>query len=134
MNNSATKQMMKETDDINDKTDVGNNLENVREGAGNKIDDLTQKFDTYQEKAKNGISDVVEKVRRNSGAAQEYLSDKAGMLSEYAGSVKDSVKDIDFDQAKQKIIKNVKANPEASLAVAGVLGLLIGFLVGRKSA
>ena len=130
MSNSATKQVKKEMDNQNDKSNVGNDLKNESSETGNKLDQLNQKVETYQEKVLDNVSNVVEKVRRNSDAAQEFLSGKAELFNEYANSIKD----FDFEQTKEKVIKSVRKNPELSLAVAGVVGLLIGFLVGKKSA
>lgn len=148
-NNTAAKQVKDDVEEIK------YNIVNKAENTINKVEqEIHVKADQSGETASNykgKVSDnLAEKDNKKSDSAQGFLSDKADIINEYAHNTiekanqighraadalahsSDYVKNFDFAKTRQQIKGTIKDKPELSIAVAGVFGLLIGLLIGRK--
>jgi len=131
------------------------NIEETKNTAQTKIDQYLETSNVKLENAKGKISEnlagAAETLHTKADTAQEYLKEKADKLNETAHekiekanqfghraataieSSSDYVKNFDIAEAGNKIKTTVKKNPQVGIALAGIFGLLIGILVGRKT-
>lgn len=132
--------------------------ENIREAAttaeskiGQYLESSSEKLETAKSKISDNLSGAAEKIHQNSDTAQVYLKEKANKLNETAHekiekankfghraasaieNSSDYVKNFDIAEAGNKIKNTVKQKPQIAIALAGIFGLLIGLLVGRKT-
>lgn len=151
-NNAATKQVkdnLKET-----KNDVLSNTENIIDEAEQKVlaksDQVADTTKDYKGKVSENLSGAADKAQEKFNTAQGFLSDKADIVNEYAHytieranqighkaadvlvSSSDYVKNFDFTETRQQIKTKIKDQPELSIVAAGIFGLLIGLIIGRK--
>ena len=132
------------------------------EDSNDKVENLKNKADEVKEKVTNNLSGAADKVHTRVDSAQEFLdekTDKAGELAkqaaakanEYAhqtidkanqigqkaataiSSSSDYIRNFDLEETKQQVKESFKEKPELTVAIAGIFGLLIGLLIGRKS-
>lgn len=122
-----------------------------------KVENGKEQENAAESKNANSVSQYDEKSTNNSSGSSEnqkngFLSDKSDLVNQYAqltvekaneignraaevfASSSDYLKNIDFEQTKQQIKNTITEKPALSLAVAGAFGVLVGLLIGRKSA
>lgn len=140
--NTATKKVTENIDEVKSK---------AKEKVNKYIDTSGEKISGAKEKLSENLSGAAEKLHKNSDSAQVYLKEKANQFNEIAqekiekanqfghraataleGS-SDYVKNFDFAEAGNKIKTTVTQKPQIGIALAGIFGLLIGLLVGRKT-
>ncbi len=94
-----------------------------------------------------GAADV---VHEKADAAQHVLNDKADRVNEVAHNAiekinyfghkaaeslersSDYVRDFDLSETRRNLTNRVGERPEMSLAIAGIVGLALGLLIGRR--
>ncbi len=125
------------------------------------LEAVENKFDKTKEKVSENLSNVAGKIHEKSDNAQHYLDEKienvedfmrkktyeagelthqtiakANKLGHRAGDVlehsSEYIKNFDVREAKDSVKRTLRENPEVSIAVAGVFGLLLGLIIGRK--
>lgn len=124
--------------------------QNLKETAQTKFEQVGTKVEDYKGKVSENLSGAAVKVHEKSDSAQEYLEAKAEKLNDYthqaigkvnqyghkAGDALDVsseyVKKFDFAETAQSVKSGIKDRPGTSIALVGVAGLLIGFLIGRS--
>lgn len=110
-----------------------------------------ERIENAKDKISGNLSGAAEKLHKSSDKAQDFLKvkadrfnesarekiEKAGQMGHRAASAiensSDYVKNFDFAEAGSKIKQTVKQKPQIGIALAGIFGLLIGLLVGRKT-
>lgn len=132
--------------------------DNIKEAAaaaeakiGQYLENSSEKLESAKSKVSDNLSGAAEKIHKNSDTAQVYLKEKADKLNETAHkkiekanefghrtasaieTSSDYVKNFDIAEAGNKIKNTVKQKPQIGIALAGIFGLLIGLLVGRKT-
>ncbi|HQU83541.1 MAG TPA: hypothetical protein PKY59_10465 [Pyrinomonadaceae bacterium] len=140
--NTATKKVTENIEDVKN---------TAKEKVGQYLETSGEKISNVKEKLSDNLAGAAEKLHKNSDSAQDYLNKKADQFNEIAhekiekanqfghraaatleGS-SDYVKNFDFAEAGNKIKTTVKQKPQIGIALAGIFGLLIGLLVGRKT-
>jgi len=132
--------------------------ENIKEATaaveskiGQYLETSSEKLETAKGKISDNLSGAAEKIHDNSDKAQVYLKEKADQFNETAHekiekanklghraasaieNSSDYVKNFDIAEAGNKIKNTVRQKPQIGIALAGIFGLLIGLLVGRKT-
>lgn len=116
----------------------------VQEAAADKLaatsENLHAKADNVHELLSEKVEEVEDKVRKKTYEAGDFTQqtlDRVNKIShKAANAVEESseyVRDFDVKVAADKIVSTVRNRPELTITAAGIFGLLIGFLVGRKS-
>lgn len=82
---------------------------------------------TVADKLKSAAQTLSEKSGQNS-----TMSQYAGQASSWLNNAADYVREIQPDQVKTDIQKQVRTNPGRSLLIAGVAGLVLGTLFRRR--
>ena len=82
---------------------------------------------TVADKLKSAAQALGQRSGQNSTVSQ-YAGQAAGLLNNAA----DYVRDMEPDQVKADIQKQVRSNPGRSLLIAGVAGLVLGTLFRRR--
>jgi ElaB/YqjD/DUF883 family membrane-anchored ribosome-binding protein len=82
---------------------------------------------TVADKLKSAAQTLSEKSGQNSTVSQY-----AGQASSWLNNAADYVREIQPDQVKTDIQKQVRTNPGRSLLIAGVAGLVLGTLFRRR--
>ena len=93
--------------------------------AGNsKLDDIKT---TVADKLKSAAQSLSEK-----GGQNTTVSQYAGQASSWLNNAADYVREIEPDQVKTDIQKQVRTNPGRSLLIAGIAGLVLGTFFRRR--
>ena len=150
--NTATKQAKNDIEET--KSNVENKTENavnkVKQEVQEKVQRIGETASNYKEKVSDNLAGAADKFHEKSDTAQGFLSDKADVINEYAhhtiekanqighkaadalATSSDYVKNFDISETRQQVKASIKDKPELSIAIAGIFGLLIGLLIGRK--
>ncbi len=151
-NDTATRQVKESTEELKnsvaDKT--ANAVEKLKQEVQARANQIGDVAIGYKGKVSENMSVAADKVHQKSDTAQDFFSDKADLVNEYAhqtiGKVNqighkaadvlsvssEYVKNFDIAETRQQVKETIREKPGASLAIAGVFGLLIGLLMGRK--
>ena len=134
----------------------------VKDDLKTKFGAIEEKANVYKEKVSDNLSGAAEKVHARSDTAQEYLNQKADIITEFAHQKADTINDLahttigkanelghraadalssssdylrnfDFEEARGQIKTTIRQKPELSLAVAGIFGLMLGLMIGRRA-
>ena len=125
---AEVEKMVKDTENTvenkveNVKNIVSDNLSNIAEKVHEKIDASQAFLDKKTTEAGKYINKTVEKANDLGHRAGETLKDG----SEY-------IKNFDVEKARESVKVAIKEKPEIILVAVGLFGLLIGYLVGRKT-
>lgn len=132
------------------------------DASKSKIENLKEKASEVKEKVSANLSGAAETVHTKTDAVQENLSEKAdkvgefaqqaaGKVDEYAhqtvekanqighkaaeviASSSNYVRNFDIEETKQQVRENFRERPALTVAIAGVFGLIIGLLIGRRN-
>jgi ElaB/YqjD/DUF883 family membrane-anchored ribosome-binding protein len=130
---------------------VRENVENISESTENFKEKVVQKVGETKEKVTGNLSNLANKLHERSDSAQEFLDGRTDNLNEYAhqaigkanqfghraadalNSSTDYINNFDFDKTKQQVVETIKQKPQIGLAIAGLFGLIIGLLLGRRN-
>jgi ElaB/YqjD/DUF883 family membrane-anchored ribosome-binding protein len=82
---------------------------------------------TVADKLKSAAQALGEKSRQDTSVSQY-----AGQASGWLNNAADYVREIEPDQVKADIQRQVRSNPGRSLLIAGVAGLVLGTLFRRR--
>lgn len=132
--NNATKQAKEEASGVKN---LSNNVEKSAETAKEKnSDDISNIAGKVQGKAASDQGYLADKVDKVGQLAQNTL-DKAGQLGNRAADVisnsTEYVKNFDADKARESVKDAIKEKPELTIVAVALLGLVVGFMVGRRS-
>ena len=130
---------------------IKENMENVSEPTENFKDKMAQKVGETKEKVTGNLSNLANKLHESSDSAQEFLDVRTDSFNEYAHQAigkanqfghraadalnvsTDYINNFDFDKTKQQVVETIKEKPQIGLAIAGLFGLIIGLLLGRRN-
>ena len=130
---------------------IKENFDNVSNSTEKLKDKVVQKVGETKEKVTENLSTAADKFHEKSDKAQELLESGAENLNEYAhqaigkvnqfghraadalSSSSDYINNFDFEKTKQQVVETIKEKPQIGFAIAGLFGLIIGLLLGRKN-
>lgn len=133
------------------KKQIEENFNSAKETTENLKEKVVQKASETKEKVTGNLSTAADKVHEKSDSAQNFLDSRADTLNDYAhqaigkankfghraaealSNSSDYINNFDYEKTKHQVVKTVKDKPQIGLAIAGIFGLLIGLIVGRKS-
>lgn len=126
------------------------NLSNSAEIDGDKIKQVENKTTEIKEKVSKDLLGASDKLHEKSDSAQEFLDAKTNQATEYAhetinkvnelghraadalGSTSEYVRNIDLNEARERVKQTIKSKPEIGIVAAGVIGFFIGLLIGKR--
>jgi ElaB/YqjD/DUF883 family membrane-anchored ribosome-binding protein len=108
--NTATKQVKEEV-----QTGVENIVPEIQETVGNYTDKASEKANEYARLTAQTAKQVGQRAAEVLNSSTEYI------------------KNLDLDEARKQVTNKVKKQPELSLAIVAIFGILIGLLLGKKS-
>lgn len=106
---------------------------------------------TVKESVATGLATAAERVHERADTTEEYLNSKADKVHEIAqhtfervnkaghrtadmlAATSGYVKDLDLREKRQQLKSTISDRPELSIAIAGIFGLAIGLLLGRRT-
>ncbi len=130
---------------------VKENVPNASDSTENFKGKVVQKIEETKDKFSENLSLAADKFHEKSDSAQGFFDSRTENINQYAhqaidkanqlghraadalSSSSDYVSNFDFDKTKHQIVKTIKEKPQFGLAIAGLFGLLIGLLLGRKN-
>ncbi len=129
---------------VKELTDTENKMEKVQEKASGKLFNAAgvvhNKTDEAQEFLAEKLANTEDVLRKKTYEVSDYTQqnlEQANKLGHRAADLIENsseyIKDFDARETKEKLVKTIKNNPEIGIAIAGVFGLLVGYLAGRKS-
>jgi ElaB/YqjD/DUF883 family membrane-anchored ribosome-binding protein len=102
----------------------------------------TSRYESSPSSGKSTLNNIKTTVADKLKSAAQTLGQKSGQdttVSQYAGQASgwlnnaaDYVRDVEPEQVKADIQKQVRTNPGRSLLIAGVAGLVLGALFRRR--
>lgn len=104
------------------KRSVADSLSTAGEKLHTRADSTKSYLETGAEKVHDAALSSIEKANR----AGHYAADAISGASEY-------IRETDLKKAGQDLRQTVTRKPELSLAIAGLFGLALGLLLGRRS-
>lgn len=149
-NSTATKQVKDDIQKTNVSDKTENTIDKLKKEVQAKAEQFGETAGNYKEKVSDNLAGAADKIHAKSDTAQGFLSDKADIINEYAQNTiekvnqighraadalsnsSEYVKNFDISETRQQVKNSIKDKPELSIAIAGVFGLLIGLLIGRK--
>jgi ElaB/YqjD/DUF883 family membrane-anchored ribosome-binding protein len=126
-------------------------FETVKDELKNKFGQLGDKATVYKEKVSDNLLTAAEKVHEKSDTAQTYLDQKADSVNEFAhqtigkanefghraaealNTSSDYVRNFDFEETRGQLKTSIQKRPEVSIAIAGIFGLMLGLLIGKRA-
>lgn len=130
----------------------GRAVKQAKSAVENNIDKASEKATTLKDKVADNVSNIADKVHQGTDAGKEFLNnsaekvnnlahkalDKAGDIGQRAADAvensTDYIKNLDIEDAKKSVKVAVKENPEIVLVTVGILGLAVGYLLGKRNA
>lgn len=130
---------------------ITENIENFSESTDKFKDKVVQKVGETKDKVTENLSTAASKIHEKSDTAQEFLDTRADNFNEYAhqaiekanqyghraadalNSSSEYISNFDYDKTKQQVVETLKEKPQIGFAVAGLFGLIIGLLLGRRN-
>ena len=130
---------------------IKENLDNVSNSTEKLKDKVVQKVGETKEKVTENLSTAADKFHEKSDTAQEFLASGADNLNEYAhqaigkvnqighraadalNSSSEYINNFDYEKTKQQVVETIKEKPQIGLAIAGIFGLIIGLILGRRN-
>lgn len=127
------------------------NAANQNKSAEDFKEKIAQKVVETRVKLTENLSNAANKVHEKSDTALEFLDGSADNLNKYAhqainkanqfghraadaiNTSSEYLNNFDYNQTKQQVVKTVKDKPQIGFAIAGLFGLIIGLLIGRKN-
>lgn len=101
----------------------------VRKRSDSTHDYLSEKTDSVEETLKEKTGDAADAARSAIDKGREAGHKAADRLS----STSDYLQNVDIDELKANASEKFRQNPGLVLASAGIAGLIIGYLLGRKT-
>lgn len=145
----ATEIGSSETNNIVNK--VSETATKIQEQLKAKTEQLGETAGKAKEKVSENLANAAGTVHTKADTAQEVLDEKADVLNEYAHqtinkanqyghraadaleSSSEYLKNFDYEETKDQIIETIREKPQIGFALAGILGLIIGLLLGRRN-
>ena len=130
---------------------VKDTVENVSNSAEKLKEKVVQKVGETKEKVTDNLSTVADKFHEKSDVAQDFLETGVDNLNDFAhqaiGKVNqfghkaadalsnssEYLNNFDYKKTKQQVVGTIKEKPQVGFAIAGIFGLLIGLLIGRRN-
>ncbi|MGI8788012.1 MAG: DUF883 family protein [Pyrinomonadaceae bacterium] len=121
--NTATKQAKEETPTLNKNNSANAELvKNAEEKVKSAAGQVSETINAYKEKAFEYTQQGLDKANQLKRQAADALA-----------SSTDYIKNLDLEETRQQLRATVKERPEVSIAIAGIFGLLIGLIIGRRT-
>lgn len=134
----------------------------VKDDLKTKFTKIEDKANVYKEKVSDNLLGVAQKVHEKSDTTSTYLDQKVDSINEFThakadtinefahhtiekanhighraadalSSSSDYLRNFDFEEARGQIKTTIQQKPELSLAVAGIFGLMLGLMIGRRA-
>jgi ElaB/YqjD/DUF883 family membrane-anchored ribosome-binding protein len=121
----------------------------VKEEIGNQINVIKEKAQLAQQKVSENLAVAAAVVHQKSDETQDVLDLKTDKINEFAHKTiervnefghragealvtsSDFVAKFDLAESTTQMKEKINENPAVSLTVAGIIGLTLGFLIGR---
>lgn len=132
-------------------------IEKVSETAGKiqeqvkaKTEQLGETAGKAKEKVSDNLATAADTVHTKADSAQKVLDETADKAAEYAhqainkanqyghrtadalSSSSEYIKNFDYEETKEQVIETLREKPQIGFALAGILGLIIGLLIGGR--
>lgn len=129
----------------------GRAVKQVKSAVERNHENVTEKVDTAKEKVSASISTVADKIQQGADSGKAFLNesadkvntlahqalDKANDIGQRAADVVENsseyIKNFDFEETKESVKTAIKEKPEIALITVAVLGLAVGYLLGKKN-
>ena len=102
------------------------NKNSVSDNFSGVYEKNNQKSETSPEVLTEQVNKPANKTGADTGRSGHRTENVLNASSEY-------LKNFDLAETTQQVKKTIKQNPGVSFAIAGIFGLLIGLLVGRRT-
>ena len=134
----------------------------VKDDLKTKFSQIEDKANVVKEKVSENLLGAAQKVHEKSDTASTFLDQKVDSINEFTHTKADSInefahqtiekanhlghraadalgtsseylRNFDFEEARGQIKTTIQKKPELSLAVAGIFGLMLGLMIGRRA-
>ena len=130
---------------------VGETAGKIQEQVKAKTEQLGETAGKAKEKVSDNLANAAGNIHTKADSAQEVLDKKADVINEYAHQAIDKanklghrtaealdssseyIKNFDYEGTKDQVIETLREKPQLGFALAGILGLIIGLLIGRRN-
>jgi ElaB/YqjD/DUF883 family membrane-anchored ribosome-binding protein len=132
-NKSGAVKQVKEV--ISEEAEVlDNKTANLQNKVSGSVSSITEKIHQGADSGKAILNDGAEKANELAQQAIDKANDLKHRVAEKVSDTTDYVKNIDLQSAKDSVRDTVKERPEVLLITVGILGLAVGYLLGKKTA
>lgn len=129
----------------------GRAVKQAKSAVEKNQENMTEKAETLKEKVSENISAVADKINQGADSGKAFLNDsaekvntlahqaldKAGDIGQRAANVvgdsSEYIKNFDFEETRESVKNAIKEKPEIALITVAVLGLAVGYLLGKKN-
>lgn len=129
---------------------VGETASKIQEQVKAKTEQFGETAGKAKEKVSDNLANAAGTVHTKADTAQEVLDKSADVINEYAHqainkvneyghrtadaleSSSEYLKNFDYEETKEQVIETLREKPQIGFALAGILGLIIGLLLGRS--
>lgn len=129
----------------------GRAVKQAKIAAEENLENAAEKANTLKDKVTDNISNIADKLHQGADSGKTFLNDRAEKVNTLAhqaldratdighraadavGNSSEYVKNFDLEETKESIKAAVKEKPEILLITVGILGLAVGYLLGKKN-
>lgn len=130
----------------------GRAVKQAKSAVEENLEKANDKAATLKDKVSDNVSNIADKLNQGADSGKELLNngaekvnalaqqalDKAGDIKNIAtdavSNSSEYIKNFDLEETKESIKAAIKEKPEIVLITVGVLGLAVGYLLGKKNA
>ena len=154
--NAGTKKVReKSSPKITDASGIVNNVAEtaakLQEQVKVRTGQIGETVGKAREKVSANLINVAGSIHTNADNAQKILDEKADKFNDYAhqalnkanqlghrtadalDSSSNYIKNFDYEETKEQVIETFREKPQLGFALAGIFGLIVGLLIGRRS-
>lgn len=128
----------------------GRAVKRAKSAVEENLDNTADKTAVLKDKVSNNISNIADKLHQGAVSGKTFLNDRTDKVNALAhqalekaseighraadavGNSSEYIKNFDLEETKESVKAAVKEKPEYLLLAVGVLGLAVGYLLGRK--
>lgn len=121
------------------KSDVKDNVENgadkvstLKDKVSDNISNIADKLHQGADSGKTLLNEGTEKVSAFAHQALNKADDLRHRAADIASSSSEYIKNFDLEETRESVRTAVKEKPEILLITVGILGLAVGYLLGKK--
>lgn len=122
----------------------GRAVKQAKSVVQDNLENMSDKSATLKEKVSDNISNISDKIHQGADSGKTFLNDRteqANVLaqqafdkaSEAVSNSSEYIKNFDLEGTKESVKSAVKENPEILLITVGILGLAVGYLLGKRN-